>query len=244
MGEPLQSDDALMAKKLADRISPIVNIPIQFDWYQKAGPQHNTYQERVVLQPLVPIAVTEDWNYLVRPVITGGLQYQAGTVTNQTTPLQVETFLSPGHDKPFKWGIGPYFQFPGIGVSNGTLQYGAGVSAGAFWETDRWVIGAIGYNSWATGGSARQGTANVLYVSPSISYITESAWTYTATMQPSFNYTAGSTSNPLLLLASKTTKINGLPVQFLAGPSYMISTTATSAQGWGFRAQLQFAFPE
>lgn len=242
--EELDNYDAHMAKKLANKIEPIVNLPVQFNFYQKAGAQHQQYQEKIILEPVIPAPITQDWNLLFRPLITGNLQYQAGTVTNQTSPLQLETFLSPSAKSDFSWGIGPYFQSPGTGLSNGSNQYGTGVSAAAFYKPGHWVLGVISYNSWAVGGPTNSGTANVFYAAPQISYITESAWTWTVMMQPTFNYNARSTSNPFLLLAAKTTKVFGMPVQVQAGPSYMVSTTSTSGQGLGFRFQLTAAMPE
>lgn len=238
------NDDARMAKKLANKMEPIVNVPIQYDFYQKAGASHTQDQGRIILQPVVPATLSQDWNLLFRPLVTDNIQRQAGTVTNQTSPLQLEAFLTPSKTADFVWGIGPYFQVPVRGMSNGTGQYGVGVSAAAFYKPDHWVVGAIGYNSWAVGGPVNNITANVFYVVPSISYVTDTAWTYTATMQPSFNYNARNTSNPFLLLASKTTRVFDVPVQFEAGPSYMLSTTPTSGQGFGFRIQLTVAARE
>lgn len=238
------NDDARMAKKLANKIEPMLNLPIQYDFYQKSGINHNQYQDRIVLQPVLPVPVTQDWNFLIRPMLTANLQYQAGNVTNQTSPYQFETFLSPSKQGDFSWGIGPYFQIPCSGACNGSNQYGAGVSAAAFYKPGHWVIGGIAYNSWNVGGPSNSGTANVFYAVPSISYITNSAWTWTATMQPSFNYNARNSSNPFLLLGAKTTTLFGVPVQIQAGPSYMVSTTPTSGQGLGFRVQLTVAARE
>lgn len=162
--EDFENDNARMAKKLANKIEPIVNLPVQFNFYQKAGPQHQQYQEKIILEPVIPAPITQDWNLLFRPLLTGNLQYQAGTVTNQTSPIQLEAFLSPSAKSDFNWGIGPYFQSPGTGLSNGSNQYGAGVSAAAFYKPHHWVMGFIGYNSWAVGGPTNSGTANVFYV--------------------------------------------------------------------------------
>ena len=170
--EVLDNDDARMAKKLANKIEPIVNVPLQFNFYQKAGPQHQQYQEKIILEPVIPATITKDWNLLFRPLVTANLQYQAGTVTNQTSPIQLEAFLSPSAKSDFNWGIGPYFQSPGTGLSNGSNQYGAGVSAAAFYKPGHWVVGFIGYNSWAVGGPTNSGTANVFYAAPQVSYFT------------------------------------------------------------------------
>lgn len=239
-----EGDDARMAKRLANRIEPLVNLPIQFDYYQKAGPQQNQDQQRIILQPVVPAAITSDWNLLFRPMVSANIEYQAGTVTNQTAPFQLEVFLSPNSNADFVWGVGPYLQVPGTGVGNGSSQFGAGVAGAAFYKPGHWVMGIIGYNSWAAGGPATNGTANVLYAVPQISYITDSAWTWTATMQPAFNYNARNTSNPFLILGAKTTTLFGVPVQIQAGPSYMLSTTPTSGEGLGFRVQFTAAMPK
>jgi hypothetical protein len=238
------SDNARMAKKLANKIEPIVNVPVQYNFFQRTGLGHTQDQNQLVLQPLIPATISHDWNLLLRPLVWGSFEKHPVAVANQTSPFQLEAFISPKKSSDFAWGLGPFFQAPGSGISSGSNQYGAGVTGAFFYKPEHWVIGGTAYNSWAIGGPTNNGTVNVLYVVPSISYVTDAAYTFTASMQPSFNYNARNTSNPLLLLAAKTTKVFDVPVQFQAGPTYMLSSTPTSGQGIGFRIQITAAAKE
>src|SRR5215510_4364242 len=65
---PAASDQAELAKKLANPISDLVSVPFQFNWEQPVGPGEET---RFVLnvQPVIPFSVTNDWNMIVRIIL-------------------------------------------------------------------------------------------------------------------------------------------------------------------------------
>lgn len=89
------------------------------------------------------------------------------------------------------------------------------------------------FNSWGIGNDLSGGSANILNVQPTLSYTSDHAWTYNLSSQMNFNYTARNATNQLTLSGGKTVKLLDYHVSFQLGPTYMVTTTPTSAKGFG-----------
>jgi hypothetical protein len=165
-------------------------------------------------------------------------------ITNQNQPLQLAMFFSPAYAKSWYGGIGPYLQLPATNSNNGSMQTGVGVSAAAFFMPDNWVIGGVMYQSWGIGNNLSGGSASLINVTPSISYTTDNAWTYTLSSQLNYSYAASNTTNQLTLSGGKTIKMFGQHFQFQIGPTYMIASNSTSAKGFGGYFGLTMLLPK
>src|SRR5829696_6905152 len=55
-----------LAKKLANPVSDLVNIPFQFNWENKVGPDDEGMRMVLNIQPVVPISLSEKWNLIAR----------------------------------------------------------------------------------------------------------------------------------------------------------------------------------
>ena len=170
---------------------------------------------------------------IVNPMLTLNRNTIDQQVTNQAQPLQIATYLGPRYAKYFYAGVGPYFQLPATNTNYGSKQAGLGISAGTFFTPEHWVMGAVVYNSWGVGSNMSGGSANVLNVQPSISYTTDRAWTYNLGSQIIYNYDAKTATNQLTFSGGKTVNLFGYHTQIQAGPTYMVTTTPTSAKGFG-----------
>ena len=165
-------------------------------------------------------------------------------VTNQNQPIQLATFFAPTYAKNWYYGIGPYIQAPASNANNGSRQTGLGVSAGAFFTPDNWVIGGAMFNSWGIGNNLSGGTANLLNVQPTISYTTDDAWTYNLSSQIMYNYDAKAATNQLTLSGGKTFRVAGYHIQWQVGPTYMVTSNPASPKGAGAYAGLTFLLPK
>lgn len=238
-----------IAHHLADRLHPMVSVPFEYYYFQKTGPQHNQNQNQVEIQPFIPITLNSDWKYLIRPGLSADVSFEPnkqGTPTNQYTPVQIQSYFTTTNQKDtFTWGVGPYLQVPAGSIGVGSKQYGAGISAGAFYKPKHWTIGAITYNSWALGGPTYNGTANFFYISPEIAYTNDNAYTFSVFSQTNFNYNSRQTSSPVYFTVSKLVKIMDQAVQFQIGPSYNLNNSNTTAgKGIGGYFQATIVFPE
>ena len=227
------SEEAKSAQKMQNRLYPQIQLPITYNYNQKLGASNQSQQNQYGFNPIIPVVLGEDLQLIVNPMFTLNHNTNDQQVTNQAQPMQLATFIAPVYAKLFYVGIGPYLQLPATNINNGSKQTGLGVSAGAFFTPEHWVIGAAMYNSWGIGNNMLGGSANLINVQPSISYTTDTAWTYNLGSQLTYNYDAKAATNQLTLSGGKTVNLFGYHTQIQAGPTYMVTTTPTSAKGFG-----------
>ena len=239
-----QPNEAL-AKELANPLANLIQVPFQYNYYQNAGPDKKDTVQAVLFQPVIPLAVNKDYNYIIRPVVTletigngsGGSQSGMG-------PTMVETFFSPNTNSDFLWGAGPVLQIPSSAYQYGSKQWGAGVSAVAMYRPGHWTMGLLGYQTFNIGGSSLGGTANNSYLQPFIAFTAKTATTVTLMAQGSFNNDAKTSSVPIYLTVSQLFRVDKLPVQFSIGPAYYAASAPNGPSGWGGRASISFVLPK
>jgi hypothetical protein len=227
------SETAKAAQKMQNRLYPQVQLPLSYNYNQNMGANNAIQQAEFSLSPIIPVNITSQVQLILNPMLTYNRNLNDQQVTNQNQPLQLATFLAPTYAKEWYFGIGPYFQAPATNANNGSRQTGVGVSAGAFYTPSNWVIGGAMFNSWGIGSDLSGGTANILNAQPSISYTTDNAWTYNLSSQLTYSYTARNATNQLTLSGGKTIQFSGYHLQLQVGPTYMVTTTPTSAKGIG-----------
>jgi hypothetical protein len=227
------SEEAKSAQKMQNVLYPQIQLPITYNYNQKLGANSQSQQNQYGFNPVIPVVLQSDLQLIVNPMLTLNRNTNDQHVTNQAQPVQIATYLGPTYAKSFYAGIGPYLQLPASNTNSGSKQAGLGVSAGAYFTPEHWVIGATMYNSWGVGSNMAGGSANVFNIQPSISYTTDTAWTYNLGSQVTYNYDSKGATNQLTLSGGKTVNLFGYQTQVQAGPTYMVTTTPTSAKGFG-----------
>jgi len=227
------SDEAKAAQSMQNMLYPQIQLPITYNYNQKLGSNSQSQQNQYGFNPIIPIVLGEDLQLILNPMLTLNHNTNDQQVTNQAQPIQFATYFGPVFAKDFYAGIGPYLQLPASNTNNGSKQTGLGVSAGAFYAPDHWVVGGVMYNSWGIGTNMLGGSANVFDIQPSISYTTDKAWTYSLGSQVVYNYDSKRATNQLTLSGGKTVKMFGFHTQVQVGPTYMVTSTPTSAKGFG-----------
>ena len=246
---PAQSQAAAasdLAAKLANPVADLISVPFQFNWSRGIGQDGKGELYDLVFQPVVPLNLNKDWNYIVRPVVTLGVQNNVdGYSGSGAGPVLLETFLSPNTNSKFVWGVGPVLSTPALSGNRwGTAQTGAGVSAVALYAGKPWTVGVLAYQTWNVGGSAVAGTANNTFWQPFVAYVTPNAWTFSLNTQSSFNWDSRRSDNPMNFAVSKLTHIGKMPVSFELGGRYYLSSVPGGPSGWGARAGITFILPK
>jgi hypothetical protein len=100
VGASAQDDTTALAKKLANPISSLISVPFQFNYNGGLGPDEDGSQYYANVQPVIPIALNDDWNVISRTILpivyqsdlspTSGTQFGLGDLTQSL-------FLSPSH---------------------------------------------------------------------------------------------------------------------------------------------------
>lgn len=236
---------AKVAQKIMAKLHPMVQLPISYNYNQNRQPNQNYTQAQFQFDPVIPILTGKRTGFILNPMFTDNINAQNQQTRNQATPLQLATYFART-DTDVLYGLGPFIQMPTANTYGGSQQTGLGASYGLMYQPRHWVIGAIGYNAWGVGNNRSSGTANVYFVNPTISYTSDNAWTYNLQGWINGNPTNGKSnnSNQLMLSGGKTFKVKSARVQWQLGPSYMVTQTPNSPQGWGGYFSLTVAFPE
>lgn len=239
------SDAADLANKIANPIAALIQVPFQLNYDRGLGANEQGSMTYLKFQPVVPIAISNDMNYIVRAIVPyEWMRNVDGYTGSGVGQVEFETFFSPRGSDEFVWGIGPYLAFPATSPQLGSKQWGAGVSFAAIWRPKPWTMGALLYQSWNAGGSAIGGTTNNTYWQPFVAYVTRDAWTFTLNTESTFNWDSRRTSNPMNFIVSKLVYLDKMPVSLSVGARYYLTSVPGGAEGWGARASVSFVFPE
>ncbi len=246
LAQPSKPSSADLAAKLTNPVADLISVPFQYNYDQGIGADKKGTANSLVVQPVVPIKLNNNWNYIVRPVVTfESLNNVNGFSGTGTAPVLLETFFSPRAASDFIWGVGPILSTPALtsGGAFGTAQTGAGVAAVGLVMKAPWTIGLLTYNTWGVGGSTTYGTANNLFYQPFASYVTKDAWTFTVNTQSTFNWDMRRAENPMNATVSKIVHFGEAPVSLSVGARYYLSSMPGGPTGWGARASMTFLFP-
>lgn len=244
--QPEKASATDLAAKLTNPVADLISVPFQYNYDANIGVDKKGISNSLVVQPVVPIKLNNDWNYIVRPVMTfQTLSNVDGYSGTGAAPILVETFFSPRAASEYIWGVGPILTTPALSGKNyGTSQTGAGVSAVGLMMKAPWSVGLLAYNTWSAGGEATYGTANNLFYQPFVSYVTKDAWTYSLNTQSTFNWDTRRAENPMNATVSKIVKFGETPVSLSVGARYYLSSVPGGPSGWGGRASVTFLFPK
>jgi hypothetical protein len=164
------------AQDAQNPIANIISIPFQNNTYLDYGP-YKRDANVLVIQPVLPIAIDQDWNLITRWVTpieslprispSQGDKFGLGN-------MEPEFYFSPSHVGDIIWGVGPKLWLPtATDKALGLDKWGAGPTAVALTIQGPWVVGALANNVWA--GSSVQ-TANMLTINPFVNYNFPGGW--------------------------------------------------------------------
>lgn len=246
LAQTAKNDTSELAAKLTNPVADLISVPFQYNYDANIGIDKKGTANTLLVQPVIPIKLNSNWNYIVRPIVTlesaNNINGFSGTGVG---PILLETFLSPRSTGNFIWGVGPVISTPSLSGNNfGTAQTGIGLSGVGLFMKAPWTVGVLTYNTWSAGGDATYGTANNLFYQPFISYVTKDAWTYSLNTQSTFNWDVRRAENPMNATVSKLVKFGETPVSLSVGARYYLSSVPGGASGWGARASITFMFPK
>ena len=234
-------------KELSNPISSIWALQLQENTYWLNKPDRNVVN--LQFQPVLPLALTNDWNLITRPVfqVMNSTPYvnQSGNLHRVTGfgDTILATLLSPSPKLAGPWllGLGPSFIFPS--ATNSRLgqnkwQFGP---AGVFgYLGDKWLAGVFPQQWLSVGGNGSQ-TVSQMNIQYFFVYLPGNGWGIGTSPNMLVNWYANKSGNmltvPVGLNVSKVIKIGPLPVKFQVQAQYMPVHPDVFGQKWN----LQFA---
>jgi hypothetical protein len=200
-------------------------------------------------QPVLPLALTDDWNLITRPVFQ---VMNSAPYVNESSQLHrvtgfgdtiLATLLSPSPRLAGPWllGAGPSFIFPTATNSRlGQNKWQLG-PAGVFgYLGDKWLAGVFPQQWFSVGGPGSQ-TVSQMNIQYFFVYLPGDGWGIGFSPNMLVNWYANKSGNmitfPIGLQISKVIKIGPLPVKLAVQPQYMPVHPDLFGQKWN----LQFA---
>lgn len=178
--EPAGDAATELAKKTQNPISDLISLPFQWNSYLDTGPEGKT-QNTLVIQPVLPFSLNEDWNFIARPIIPLVEMPPLADTQNRNHGLgniQLQTFFSP-KAKVADWilGFGPCFEFPtnsGPDDRFGSDNWSAGPAFVAMQIKGPWVYGCLVNHLWSFYGNDPE--VSVTTIQPILNYNLKDGW--------------------------------------------------------------------
>ncbi len=246
--EPAPADDAAeLAKKLQNPIASLISVPIQNNFDFGAGPNNDGFQYKVNIQPVIPFALSEDWNLITRTILPVVYQENIIGTSSQAglSDLTESLFFSPKKDfHGWIWGAGPVLLFPtATDDLLGTEKWGAGPTAVVLKQEHGWTYGMLANQLWSYAGESGRADVNSTFLQPFVSYTTKTHTTFGLNTETTSDWTHEQWIVPLNLMASQLVKIGKMPVQFQVGGRYY-ADKPDGGPDWGLRFTVTFLFPK
>lgn len=244
-----QSNQQLGAD-LENPISRLVRVPILFDYDRGIGPEAGGDRFNLVtLQPIVPVALNDDWNLILNTNVR--MVYQSDVLRDSSSDfglgdLTQAFYLSPEKPGPggFVFGAGPIVLLPtATDPILGAEQWGIGPAVAAVRQDGPWTMGVIAHHLWSFAGDEDRLRVNRSFVQPFIAYTTPTAWTFSLNTEALYDWQSSEWLTPINLQISKVLRIGDYPVSIGAGMRYWADSTPSGPEGFGARISLVFLFP-
>ena len=180
-------------KALHEAENPIatrISVPFQSNTYFRSGPMEKTGNV-LVMQPIVPIKLTREWNlitrWVTRVVYVPRASPEHGSAFGLGN-LQPEFYFSPAHSGRVNWGVGPKLYLPTATSDRlGNNRMGGGLAAAALTTNGPWIIGMIAHNVWAGSG---QGRVDLMTLTPFVYFNLKDGWYFVSSPVITSNWTA------------------------------------------------------
>ena len=244
-------------KQLVNPVSTLWSLTFQQNNYGITLPAGQVgHQDNLLFQPVLPVALTNDWNLINRPVIPlfnsvptidplGNLGRATGF--GDTTLVEI---LSPSTNlvgPNWLLGLGPTFIFPT--ASNAKLGQGrwqVGPSGVLGYLGDKFAVGVFPQQWWSVGGYGSQNISqlNTQYFGV---YFPGDGWSIE--MSPNilvnWNATSGNAvTYPVGAGIAKVVKLGPLPVKFALEVQYMPVHPNLLGEKWNVQLKISPVIPK
>ena len=232
-----------LAKQLSNPLAALISVPIQYNYDETFGA--DGYKNYVIVQPVIPVSISQDWNLISRTVLPIVSQQDVIPGTDQfgLGDTVQSLFFSP--KKPTAsgliWGIGPVAQLPTTTDDYlGADTWAVGATGVVLKQQGKWTIGALANHLVDVSGDAE---ISATYVQPFLSLILGKGRTLALNTESTYNWETEQWNVPINLAYSKVSKIGNQMVSYLGGVRGYVETP-DGGPDWGVRFQLTLLYPK
>jgi hypothetical protein len=239
---------AELAKQLSNPIASLTSVPFQANFDGGIGPVRDGQKFTLNIQPVIPIALNDNWNLISRtilPVVAQSNIFPGADDQFGLSDTLQSLFLSPAKVGKLIWGVGPAILVPtATDTLLGTGKWSAGPTAVVLRQSNGWTVGVLANQLWSFAGSSTRAEYNNLFFQPFLNYTTKAATTYGFSTEGTYDWQARDLSMPLIATISQVTKINGQLISVGAAFKYYVATVPGGPHGVGGRLVLTLLFPK
>ncbi|MHC4475245.1 MAG: neuromedin U [Planctomycetota bacterium] len=247
--EDAKQSETDLAKQTQNPVADLVSVPFQYNTFFETGPKGRT-QNALLIQPVVPSSLNDDWNFIARPIIP--LLEQPPLTDAQKRNhglgnLQFQGFFSP-KEKVGDWilGFGPYLEFPtNSGPDNrfGSDNWSAGPAFVGLKMDGPWVYGGLVSQLWSYYGNDPE--VNITAFQPFLNYNMKGGWYLSTAPIITANWSADSDNQWTIPIGGgigRVFKIGKQPVN-ASIRAYHNLESPRNGSDWQLQFQIQFLFP-
>jgi hypothetical protein len=249
-------------KKLTNPVSDLLSISFERNNYRidTGIPGKGDYwKPNLLFQPVMPVALTSNWNLITRPVIP---LFTSQPHPNPKDPTEVERttgfgditlmeMFSPSPKLVGNWllGLGPTFIFPTASTDwTGQGKWQVGPAAIVGYLSKKWILGAFVQNCTSFGGSGNRQDINQMDLQPIAAYFLPDGWSIGYSGNILANWKADSAGDvwtvPLGLSVAKVLKLGKLPVKIALAGQYMVHHPDFGGQEWNIQLNVTPVLPK
>jgi hypothetical protein len=238
-------------KELSNPVSSVWSISFQENNYLlEIEGKKDHWNSNLNFQPVLPVALTKNWNLITRPVVT---LFNSAPHPNPYNPAEIKRttgfgdtvlmeMLSPTPRLVGNWllGVGPTFILPTASsdfTGQGKWQVGPAVVVG--YLSKKWILGAFVQNWTSFGGSGNRPETNQMNLQPFAAYFLPGGWSIGYSGNILANWKADSTGDiwtvPIGIGIGKLVKLGPLPVKIGLAVQYMVHHPDNFGQKWNIQ---------
>jgi hypothetical protein len=247
-------------KKLTNPVSDLWSIAFQQNNYMldMGAGQPDHWNSNLNFQPVLPVALTSNWNLITRPVITlfnsvphpdphNPADIERTTGFGDTVLMELVS-ASPKLVGNWLLGLGPTFIFPTASSDyTGQGKWQVGPAAMLGYLSKKWILGGLLQNWTSFGGSGNQ-NVNQMNLQPFAAYFLPDGWSIGYSGNILANWNADNAGDvwtvPLGLSVGKVLKIGKLPVRIALAGQYMVHHPDTFGQKWNIQFMVVPVIPK
>jgi hypothetical protein len=240
-----QESDEELAEKLANPVASLVSVPFQFNYdccFKPAG------SNRILLniQPVIPFALSSDWNLIVRTIVP--IIDQPSSVTGGPTSFGIgdttQSFFFATTVGGWILAAGPDLLYPtATNRPLGSHKWGAGPTGLILQQRSGWTYGVLANHLWSYGGEGEYPNISSTFLQPFLSYTWPDTTSLTLNMENTYNWTAKQWTVPFNLTTGHLFNLGGQRISLQLGGRLYADRPHDSAT-WGLRFGFTFLFPK
>ena len=233
-----------LAKKLANPISDMVSVPLQFNWVNGNGPQEDL-KFVMNFQPVVPFAISPHWNLIGRWIMPYISQPASLGSAAGLGDITASAFFSPSAAAGLLWGAGPVLTLPTTSdLALGSGKWEVGPTVVLVKQAGSWTYGMLWNQLWSFAGTSNVDRSEISHglFQPFLARVMPHGVTYTLQSEATANWLAARSSDtwtiPINVQVSKVTRMGPFPASIAGGlgvfvvkpdggPEWQLRTTFT-----------------